>query len=139
MNITRADAKAAIDAAHKRGLKVTGHLNSVTYREAADLGIDNLEHGFMASSDFSSTKKEDSADYEGADNSLQQLDKNSAAMKSLMSYLISKHVALTSTLPVFEPYTGREIFPGGADSAVSAPYKRKSRKNLSIHVGQRFF
>ena len=46
-NITRAQLKAAIDAAHKRGLKVTGHLCSVTYPEAASLGIDNLEHGFF--------------------------------------------------------------------------------------------
>ena len=47
MNITRAELKAAIDEAHKRGLKVTGHLCSVTYPEAADLGIDDLEHGFF--------------------------------------------------------------------------------------------
>jgi len=57
MNVTRADAKAVIDAAHKRGLKVTGHLNSVTYREAADLGIDNLEHGFFAAVIFHPLRK----------------------------------------------------------------------------------
>src|SRR6478752_833881 len=43
MNITRAELKAAIDEAHKRGIKVTGHLCSVTFHEAAALGIDNLE------------------------------------------------------------------------------------------------
>jgi enamidase len=52
MQITRAELGAAIDEAHKRGLKVTGHLCSVTYGEAADLGIDNLEHGYMAATDF---------------------------------------------------------------------------------------
>jgi imidazolonepropionase-like amidohydrolase len=31
MNITRAELKAAIDEAHKHGLKLTGHLCSVTY------------------------------------------------------------------------------------------------------------
>ena len=45
MNITRAQLGAAVEEAHKRGVKVTGHLCSVTYSEAADLGIDNLEHG----------------------------------------------------------------------------------------------
>ena len=40
MHITRAELSAAIDAAHKRGLKLTGHLCSITYREAAQLGID---------------------------------------------------------------------------------------------------
>src|SRR5690348_4023641 len=52
MQITRDELRAAIDEAHRRGLKVTGHLCSVTYGEAADLGIDDLEHGFMASTDF---------------------------------------------------------------------------------------
>src|SRR5262249_9073993 len=33
MHITRAELKAAIEAAHKRGIKVTGHLCSVTYDE----------------------------------------------------------------------------------------------------------
>src|SRR5256884_195003 len=47
MNITRAELKAAIEAAHKRNIKVTGHLCSVTYKEAAELGIDDLEHGFF--------------------------------------------------------------------------------------------
>jgi hypothetical protein len=37
MQITRAELGAAIDEAHKRGLKVTGHLCSVTLAEAADL------------------------------------------------------------------------------------------------------
>ena len=41
------------------GLKVTGHLCSVTYAEAADLGIDNLEHGFLAATDFVADKKPD--------------------------------------------------------------------------------
>src|SRR5205823_1901851 len=59
MQITRAELGAAIEEAHKRSLKVTGHLCSVTYAEAADLGIDNLEHGFMASTDFVADKQPD--------------------------------------------------------------------------------
>ena len=52
MNITRAELGAAIDEAHKRGMKLTGHLCSVTLSEATDLGIDDIEHAFMASTDF---------------------------------------------------------------------------------------
>ena len=48
MHITRAELAAAIQAAHAHHLKVTGHLCSVTYPEAAELGIDNLEHGFFS-------------------------------------------------------------------------------------------
>src|SRR5207248_8001221 len=43
MHITRDELGAAIQAAHKRGLKVTGHLCSVTFRDAAALGIDDLD------------------------------------------------------------------------------------------------
>jgi len=57
--IDQATLKAAIDAAHKRNLKITGHLCAVTYREAAGLGIDNLEHGFLVSTDFVTDKKTD--------------------------------------------------------------------------------
>ena len=59
MNITRAELKAAIDEAHKRGLKVTGHLCSVTYPEAVELGIDNLEHGFYVNTQLDPGKQPD--------------------------------------------------------------------------------
>src|SRR5207237_1948098 len=59
MHITRAELKAATDEAHRRGLKITGHLCSVTFREAAALGIDNLEHGLVVASDFAPGKKPD--------------------------------------------------------------------------------
>src|SRR5437588_12526854 len=45
MNITRDELRVAVEEAHKRGLKVTGHLCSIGYKEAAEIGIDNLEHG----------------------------------------------------------------------------------------------
>ena len=67
MAITRAELAAAIEAAHARGLKVTGHLCSVTYSEAADLGIDNLEHGFLAATDFVADKKPDVCPGQGAE------------------------------------------------------------------------
>jgi imidazolonepropionase-like amidohydrolase len=46
-HLTRAELSAAVKEAHKRGLKITGHLCSITYEEAAEIGIDNLEHGFF--------------------------------------------------------------------------------------------
>jgi imidazolonepropionase-like amidohydrolase len=59
MNITRAQLKAAIDEAHRRGLKVTGHLCAVTYPEAAALGIDDLEHGFFVNTQLDPAKAPD--------------------------------------------------------------------------------
>src|SRR5438046_1146391 len=52
MDITQDDLRKVIAVAHKNNLKVTGHLCSITYREAASMGIDNLEHGFIPCSDF---------------------------------------------------------------------------------------
>jgi enamidase len=114
MAITRAELGAAIDAAHARGLKVTGHLCSVTYSEAADLGIDNLEHGFIAATDFVSGKKPDVCPGQSqGQQTIAALDENGAAFTSLVKKLIDRKVALTSTLTVFETLTpGRPLPPG---------------------------
>ena len=58
-DIRRAELGAAIDEAHKRGMKVTGHLCSVSFREAVELGIDNLEHGLLTATDFDPAKQPD--------------------------------------------------------------------------------
>jgi imidazolonepropionase-like amidohydrolase len=58
-SITRAALAAAIEAAHKRGLKVTGHLCAVGFTEAINLGIDSLEHGLVVDSEFNSQKVPD--------------------------------------------------------------------------------
>jgi imidazolonepropionase-like amidohydrolase len=131
MDLTRAEAKAAIDAAHKKGLKVTGHLCSITFREAADLGIDDLEHGFYVSSDFEKNKKEDQCNNAAQVLSIRQLDEESSEMTELIQYLIKKNVAITSTLPVFEPYTGREVFPGDGGDAMTPEIKEVVEKRYS--------
>jgi len=59
MNITRDELRAAVEEAHKRGLKVTGHLCSIGFREAAEIGIDNLEHGIFPDSEFVANKQPD--------------------------------------------------------------------------------
>ena len=114
MHITRAELGVAIQEAHKRGLKVTGHLCSVTYREAAALGIDNLEHGFFASSDFVADKKSNECPGQGKGQAtIAALDINSPAVRALIAELVKKKVALTSTLTVFETFTpGRPLPPG---------------------------
>ncbi len=101
MHISRGALKAAIEEAHRRKIKVTGHLCSVTYAEAAALGIDDLEHGFFVSTDFASGKKPDECPEAGADATL-TLDPDGPELKKLIRTLVSHHVAVTSTLPMFE-------------------------------------
>src|SRR5258706_2138144 len=136
MNITKDDLKAVVTVAHKNHLKVTGHLCSITYREAATLGIDNLEHGFIPCSDFVTGKKENVCAFGMVTPSLKKLDVNSEAMKELMRFLIEKKVTLTSTLPVFEPYTGREVIPGDGENALAPQVKEAVEKNYNASIGK---
>ncbi|WP_151087709.1 amidohydrolase family protein [Hymenobacter baengnokdamensis] len=136
MHATRADLAAVVREAHARHLKVTGHLCAITYREAAETGIDNLEHGFMASSDFLTGKVADACDYPAAHQALQRLPQNSPAMTDLIKLLISKHVALTSTLPVFEPYTGREVVLGGGLAALVPQLQERETATWNASQGK---
>jgi imidazolonepropionase-like amidohydrolase len=102
MNISRAELKAAIDEAHKRGVKVTGHLCAVTYPEAAELGIDDLEHGFFVNTQLDPDKKPDSCSDGAGTPTLEKMDPTGPDAKALIDTLVKHHVAITSTLPVFE-------------------------------------
>ena len=77
MAIRTDELRSAIEEVHKRGLKITGHLCSVTYADAADLGIDNLEHGFLAATDFVADKQPDVCQGQGrGQQSVAALDEN---------------------------------------------------------------
>ena len=116
MHITRAELSAAIEEAHKRGMKLTGHLCSVTYREAAGLGIDNLEHGFFASTDFVTDKKPDECPGQTqGQRAFAAVDPSSDAVRSLIAELVKHKVALTSTLTVFETFVPGRPMPPGLD------------------------
>jgi enamidase len=116
MQITKAELGAAIEEAHKRGLKVTGHLCSVTYAEAAALGIDNLEHGFAASTDFVANKQSDVCPGQAqGQQTIASLDPASEPFRQLVRTLIDRKVALTSTLTVFETFTPGRPMPPGVD------------------------
>ena len=120
MNISRDELRVAVEEAHKRKLKVTGHLCSVTYKEAADIGIDNLEHGLLASTDFVADKKPDVCP-QGGSASLLNLDINSPAVQETIKKLVDKKVAITSTLPVFEASAPIAQTGIGAASALLNP------------------
>jgi imidazolonepropionase-like amidohydrolase len=101
--ITADELSAAIKAAHKRGAKVTGHLCSIGFREAAALGIDDLEHGLLVDTEFFPWKKPGECPYTPKDMGfLSKLDVESGPVHDMILDLVKRHVAITSTLPVFE-------------------------------------
>ena len=142
MQITRAELGAAIDEAHKRGMKITGHLCSVTYSEAADLGIDNLEHGFLASTDFVPSKAPDACPGQGAgQETIAALDEQGEPFRTLVKKLVDRRVALTSTLTVFETYTPGRPKPPGLEVLLpilreqfDRTYERTSTNTESIYA-----
>ncbi|HEX5237894.1 MAG TPA: amidohydrolase family protein [Sphingomicrobium sp.] len=102
MHITRAELKAASDEAHRRHLKITGHLCSVTYPEAVALGIDDFEHGFFVNTELDPGKQPDKCSAGQGIPTLIAMKPESAEANALIRLLVDHHVAVTSTLPVFE-------------------------------------
>jgi len=105
MHITPDELRAAVEAAHAHGLKVTGHLCSIGFREAAALGIDDLEHGLVVDTEFFPGKKTaECPDTAAANKAILPLEVSSGPILDTIKDLVAHHVALTSTLPVFETF-----------------------------------
>ena len=99
--ISRAELGAVIDEAHRHGVKVTAHLCSVGYQEAVALGIDNLEHGLFANSEYAPDKRPDECP-QGFRNAYADLDVGSPEVQKTFRDMIDAGVAMTSTLVVYE-------------------------------------
>ncbi len=106
--ISRAELGAAIEEAHNHGINVTAHLCSVGYREAVALGIDNLEHGLFANSEYDPAKQPDECP-PGFRNGYGDLDMEGPEVQQTFRDMIDNDVAMTSTLAVYEiSVPGRE-------------------------------
>ena len=139
--ISRAELSAAIEEAHSRGLKFTGHLCSVTFREAVDLGIDGLEHGFFTNTEYDEGKKLDECPT-GFRDSLRKLDIDSEPVKATIDHMVQNEVAMTSTLAVYElsvpdrpPLEGRTmtaLAPGARDEYLARREEIKKQASDSV-------
>ncbi len=139
--ISRAELSAAIEEAHSRGLKFTGHLCSVTFREAVDLGIDGLEHGFFTNTEYDEGKKLDECPT-GFRGSLRKLDIDSEPVKATIDHMVQNEVAMTSTLAVYElsvpgrpPLEGRTmtaLAPGARDEYLARREETKKQASDSV-------
>jgi imidazolonepropionase-like amidohydrolase len=103
--LTRAELKATVEEAHKHNIKVTGHLCSIGFREAAEIGIDDLEHGLTVDTEFFPDKKPDVCpNPTQAVGAAAKLEVSSEPIQTTIKTLLQHHVAVTSTLPVFEQF-----------------------------------
>ncbi|HET7102980.1 MAG TPA: amidohydrolase family protein [Terracidiphilus sp.] len=102
MHIAPAELKAAIDEAHAKGEKLTGHLCSVGFTEAAEMGIDDLEHGIAVDTEFTPGRKEGECPAGVMPYLAEHVEMNSAPVMAMIHELVRKHVAVTSTLAVLE-------------------------------------
>jgi imidazolonepropionase-like amidohydrolase len=103
MGIKPEELKVAVEHAHAKGLKITGHLCAVGFREAAALGIDNLEHGVVVDTEFLPGKKQGVCPAkEAAEDFAKNVDIEGAPVQDMIRDLVTHNVAVTSTLAVFE-------------------------------------
>src|SRR6201987_1169738 len=121
-NITRDELRVAIQQAHAHKLKLTGHLCSVTWPEAVALGIDDFEHGpVFTDTEFVADKKPDVCPAGGGSSSWAKQDVNGTQVQEIIRNLVSHHVAVTSTLPVYEAGApGRPVLQPRTLNAMSA-------------------
>lgn len=95
--------RAGIEEAHARGLKVTAHLCSVTFTEAAGMGIDLLQHGFITNSDYVAGKQPDVCPA-GNMRAQADVDVNSPAVQASIRTIVASKTAAVSTLGVYETF-----------------------------------
>lgn len=101
--VTRDVLGAAIQEAHARGLRVTGHLCSVTFTEAAALGIDALQHGLITNSDYVAGKRPDVCPPENM-RAQADVDVSSPAVQASIRSIVANKAAVVSTLGVYETF-----------------------------------
>ncbi len=109
-DVRRQELKAAIDEAHRLGMRVTGHLCSVSFQEAVGLGIDNLEHGLLTASDFYAGKPADVCPLDSYGVLASKADPAGATAQATIRTMVERRIPMTSTLPVFEAFVpGRPV------------------------------
>jgi len=124
-DITRAELEAATAAAHKRGLTITGHLCSIGFREAAEIGMDSVEHGLFVDTEFAADKKPDVCprpwNAVAAD-----LDIKGGEIQTTIRVLVDHKVAVTSTLPAWEEMIAPRRDPSERVLRALSPDARKA-------------
>ena len=136
-NVKRDVLRAGIEEAHARGLRVTGHLCSVTFTEAAALGIDLLQHGFITNTDYIPGKQPDVCP---PGNQIRQVDADveSADVQASIRAIVKSGAAVASTLSAYETFIpGRPVEPRGLEFL--APETRMETERLNAGLATASF
>lgn len=98
-SLSKENTAAAIDEAHRLNLKVSGHLCSVTYRDAVDMGIDQIQHGFaVVAADLVANKMPDKCDLpETTKEQAELIRQGSKKITELYQHIIDNGVSMSST------------------------------------------
>jgi len=124
-DIRAADLGAAIDEAHKRGMKVTGHLCSVSFQEAVALGIDNLEHGMLTASDFDPDRTPDICTPANITPvRVGTADPAGSVAQATIRKMVERNVSMTSTLVIYELFVAGREQPDDRTLAAMSPEVR---------------
>ena len=134
--LTAAELKAAIDHAHAHGIKITGHLCSIGFKQAAELGIDNLEHGIDVDTEFFPGKKPDECPNTGAvwNYMSKNVDPAGPEVKQMIDVLVSHHVAVTSTLAILETFDPNRPPMARENAALATLSTEAARSYLAIRA-----
>jgi imidazolonepropionase-like amidohydrolase len=98
-----ATLRAVIEEAHARGLRVTGHLCSVSFTEAAEMGIDALQHGFITNSEYVPGRRAGTCP-PGNQRAQADVDVESDAVQESIRRIVESGAAVVSTLGVYESF-----------------------------------
>ncbi|MFI5281425.1 MAG: amidohydrolase, partial [Gemmatimonadales bacterium] len=122
--ISREMMGQVIRAAHARGLRVTGHLCSVTFMEAAALGIDALQHGFITASEYVPGKQPDVCP-PGNMRAQTGVDVASPEVQASIRDLARRGTPVVSTLAVYETFSPERFRLDTAALAMLDPEVRR--------------
>jgi imidazolonepropionase-like amidohydrolase len=107
--------KAAVDEAHRHGVKVIGHLYLTSWTDAANLGIDFLTHGVPVSPFLLPEDEQRSFNRTGGgqfDHSLwlDLVDLSSIEIRNMIESLVLNQIPVDPTLNVYEAIFVRQSF-----------------------------
>ncbi len=100
-NVGYDEMAAAVEEAHRLGIKVTGHICSISFTEAVELGFDNIEHGLFTNSDYDPTKERGECPDTYREHAM-SIDPDGPEAQEAFQAMVDAGVPMTSTLAVYE-------------------------------------